>query len=415
MVTIQRWSAIVQNKMCNRIAVIGIGYVGLPLLEAFGTNEQNEVFGYDVSEERVSQVRSQLTSLGKHYMVTNSLKDIASANIYIITVPTPTDQQNKPDLTCLLDACKAVGSVLSYSDIVIFESTVYPTMTEDVCIPLIEKSTGLCAGLDFYFGYSPERINIGDPDHTINNTIKIVAGCDMNTTERIASIYESIKGLRVHRAVSIKVAEAAKLMENTQRDILIAFANEYSEFCDKIGISIEDVIATASSKWNFAQVYPGLVGGHCISVDPYYLLEKARNIEISLPLVMQARMVNEGKASKVAQRLIDELWKRGVSESKQKVLILGFAYKKNCSDIRNTKVACLARELENRGCIVHIHDPLVDRSIVEKEYGIKVVDKSEIQSYRYQAILVAVHHDQFQDIPHYIGRSTITIEIEQLL
>ena len=405
----------VQNRMCNKIAVIGIGYVGLPLLEALGANEQNEVFGFDISKERVSQVRSELASLGKHYMVTSRLSDIASANVYIITVPTPTDQQNKPDLTCLLDACKAVASVLSHRDVVIFESTVYPTMTEDVCIPLIEKSSGLCAGLDFYFGYSPERINIGDPDHTLNNTIKIVAGCDSNTTERIATIYESIKGLRVDRAVSIKVAEAAKLMENTQRDILIAFANEYSEFCAKIGSSIEDVIATASSKWNFAQVYPGLVGGHCISIDPYYLLKKAADIGISLPLVMQARRVNEDKASKVAQRLVDELRKRGFSESKQQVLILGFAYKKNCSDIRNTKVACLARELENRGCVVHIYDPLVDRAAAEKKYGISMVDKAEIQAYRYQALLVAVHHDQFKDMTLDIGLHTITIEIEQLL
>lgn len=260
-------------------------------------------------------------------------------------------------------------------------------------------------------------MNVGDLEHTITNTIKVVAGCDDVTTEKIAEIYESIPNLIVEKAKSIKVAEAAKLMENTQRDILIAFANEYAEFCSKIGISIYDVIKAASTKWNFARVYPGLVGGHCIGVDSYYLLKKANDLGISLPLVTQARNINDNMASKVARRLIDEINITDKCDTKPVILILGFSYKKNCADIRNTKVADLVFELESRGCDVHIYDPLVDKNDVEYQYKVKMMTIDELVKIRYDAVLEAVHHDIFNDISLHteLRNCSIIYKIDQLL
>ena len=403
--------------MHNRIAVIGIGYVGFPLLKALGTNDKNSVIGYDISKSRVGQVRHELVLAGKTNIVTTEIGDIQSANIYIITVPTPTDKNNKPDISCLIEACKTVASVINKGDLIIIESTVYPSMTEDVCIPIIESFSGLKSILDFRFGYSPERMNVGDLEHTITNTTKVVAGCDEVTTEKIAEIYESIPNLIVEKAKSIKVAEAAKLMENTQRDILITFANEYAEFCSKIGISIYDVIKAASTKWNFARVYPGLVGGHCIGVDSYYLLKKANDLGISLPLVTQARNINDNMASKVARRLIDEINITDKCDTKPVILILGFSYKKNCADIRNTKVADLVFELESRGCDVHIYDPLVDKNDVEYQYKVKMMTIDELVKIRYDAVLEAVHHDIFNDISLHteLRNCSIIYKIDQLL
>lgn len=403
--------------MHNRIAIIGIGYVGFPLLKALETNDKNSVIGYDISKSRVMQVKHELVLAGKTNIVTTEIGDIQSANIYIITVPTPTDKNNKPDISCLIDACKTVASVINKGDLIIFESTVYPSMTEDVCIPIIESLSELKSIFDFRFGYSPERMNVGDLEHTITNTIKVVAGCDDMTTEKIAKIYESIPNLIVEKATSIKVAEAAKLMENTQRDILIAFANEYADFCSKIGISIHDVIKAASTKWNFAKVYPGLVGGHCIGVDSYYLLKKANDLGISLPLVTQARNINENMASKVARRLVNKINTTDKCDTKPVILILGFSYKKNCGDIRNTKVADLVYELENRGCQVYIYDPVVDKNEVEYLYKVKMTTIDELVKIRYHAVLEAVHHDIFNDILLHteLRNCSIIYKIDQLL
>lgn len=384
--------------MQNRIAIIGIGYVGLPLLEAFGTNKSNTVLGYDISEDRVIQVRHILDKEGKNFQVTTNPKDLLSANVYIITVPTPIDANYKPDITCLKEACQIVASAIKSNDMVVFESTVYPGMTEDVCIPIIEALSGLRAGADFCYGYSPERINVGDSCHNISNTTKIVAGCDVTTTENIAEIYGSIPNLKVEKVASIKVAEAAKLMENTQRDILIAFANEYAEFCSKVGISIYDVINAASTKWNFAQVYPGLVGGHCIGVDPYYLLQKSEDLGVSMPLVSQARHINEAKASKVAKRFVERIRSLEKENAIMTILILGFSYKKNCADIRNTKVVDLVRGLECYGYHVYVCDPLVDKVQTEKQYNIQMITVEELVNTAYQAVLEVVHHDIFDNM-----------------
>lgn len=400
--------------MHNRIAIIGIGYVGLPLLKAFGSNQNNFVIGYDISDDRVFRVRHELETEGKCLKVTANIADLSSVNVYVITVPTPIDESNNPDISCLRNACKTVASIIKKDDIVIFESTVYPGMTEEICIPLIESASKLQAASDFFFGYSPERINVGDTSHDIYNTIKIVAGCDTKTTDIIADIYETIPDLKIEKVSSIKVAEAAKLMENTQRDILIAFANEYAEFCSKVGISIYDVINAASTKWNFANVYPGLVGGHCIAVDPYYLLRKGADLGVSLPLVAQARSVNEAKPSKVALRFVDKLRNIETVKTIQAILILGLSYKKNCSDIRNTKVVQLVRELERYGYQIYVCDPLVDRNIAEKQYKIQMVTTDELKNKKVQAVLEVVHHDIFKDM--FKGTfSCTTFNIEQFL
>lgn len=401
--------------MSNRIAIIGLGYVGLPLLEAFGANDNNSVIGFDISEGRVLKVRQAIADIKKDYAVTSNITDIASANIYIVTVPTPIDKDKKPDISCLTNACKSLASVIKKGDFVVFESTVYPTMTETVCIPIIETLSGLKAGVEFYFGYSPERINVGDPEHTLNKTVKVVAGCNDIVTEKIAELYKTIEGLRIKKAVSIKVAEAAKLMENTQRDILIAFANEYSEFCRKIGIKIDDVIDAASSKWNFADVYPGLVGGHCIGVDPYYLLQKASKIGIQMPLVTSARMVNVKKVSQVALRIVERLHSLRISSAKYKILILGFAYKKNNNDVRNTKVADLIMELEKNNCSVQVYDPLVNSDTVKDMYGIHMVSMNEISENRYHAIIEAVPHDVFKNFQMEMKQPIKFMKIQDLL
>lgn len=399
----------------NKIAIIGVGYVGLPLMEAFSANKSNEIKGYDISTDRINNIRRRFASYNSHLFLTSNIDDIASSNIYIVTVPTPVNKNNKPNLSCLSSACKMLGNIVEKDDIVIFESTVYPTMTENYCIPIIEAGNKLQAGKDFLYGYSPERINIGDSEHTIRNSIKIVAGCDEQTTIKIADIYKSIPGLKVKTVASIKVAEAAKLMENTQRDILIAFANEFSDFCRKIDININDVIAAASTKWNFSQVYPGLVGGHCISVDPYYLLQKAYDIGVSLPLVSTARMVNENKASKVVNKFVEMLHNTDTSTENNKILIVGFSYKKNCADIRNTKVANLVKGVESYGYKVDVFDPLVNKRDAEKMYGIHFVTKEELTHYQYRGILEAVHHDVFQNLHFDDSISKIIFKIEQLL
>ena len=399
----------------NKIAVIGVGYVGLPLLEAFSANKSNEIKGYDISKDRINNIRHRFANSNTHLFLTSNIDDIASSNIYIVTVPTPVDKNNKPNLSCLSSVCKMLGNIVKKDDIVIFESTVYPTMTENYCIPIIEAGTKLQAGKDFLYGYSPERINIGDSEHTIRNSIKIIAGCDEQTTIKIADIYKSIPGLKVKTVASIKVAEATKLMENTQRDILIAFANEYSEFCAKMNININDVIEAASTKWNFSQVYPGLVGGHCISVDPYYLLQKACDIGISLPLVSTARMVNENKVSKVVNKFVERLRNVDASTENNKILIIGFSYKKNCADIRNTKVANLVKGFEDYGYKVDVYDPLVNKRAAEKIYGIHFVTKEELTHHQYEGILEAVHHDAFQNLHFDDSISKLIFKIEQLL
>lgn len=399
----------------NKIAIIGVGYVGLPLLEAFSANKNNEVRGYDISDERINNVRQEFVNSDKHIFLTSNVDDITSSNIYIVTVPTPIDKNNKPDLTCLSDACSMLSHIVKKKDVVIFESTVYPTMTENFCIPIIEAKTKIQAGKDFLYGYSPERINIGDPKHTIRNSIKIVAGCNEQATIKIADIYKSIPGLKVETVASIRVAEAAKLMENTQRDLLIAFANEYSEFCSQIGINIDDVIAAASTKWNFSKVYPGLVGGHCISVDPYYLLQKAHNIGLSLPLVSMARNVNENKVIKVVEQFVKRLQNLDTPTENKKILILGFSYKKNCADIRNTKIANLVKGIEDYGYDVDVYDPLVNKYAAEKMYGIRLVTKKEFTHCQYIGILEAVHHDVFQNMNIDNSISNYYLKIEQLL
>lgn len=398
-----------------KIAIIGVGYVGLPLLEAFNINKHNKVRGYDISEERINTVRQKLVNSDIRLLLTSNINEIASSNVYIVTVPTPIDKHDRPDVTCLSDVCSKLGDIVKENDIIIFESTVYPTMTEDYCIPMIEAKTKLQAGKNFFYGYSPERVNVGDSKHTLTKTIKIVAGCDEQTTKKIANNYKTIPGLKVETVANIKVAEAAKLMENTQRDILIAFANEYSDFCTQIGVDINDVIAAAATKWNYSQVYPGLVGGHCISVDPYYLLQKASDIGMALPLVSMARKVNENKVSKVVDRFLKRLRDLDATTENKKILIIGFAYKKNSADIRNTKVANIVKELTTHGYKVDVYDPLVNKNAAEEMYGIHLVTKEEYTHSHYIGILEAVPHDAFQNLNIDNSISNLTLKIEQLL
>lgn len=347
-------------------------------------------------------------------VVTSKLEDIAQCCIYIVTVPTPVDKNDKPDPSALCDACTKISHYIKKGDIVVFESTIFPGATEELCVPILEENSNLRLG-EFKVGYSPERINFGDSIHQLHNTPKVISASDKKTLGILFKLYSSIIDENIIKASSIKVAEAAKMYENVQRDVLIGLANEYSEFCKIIGIDIHEVTKCSSSKWNFAMVLPGLVGGHCISVDPYYLLQKASDVGISLPIVSQARKTNEAKASYVALRFVKQIQNLSISDSRHKILILGFSYKKNCSDIRNTKVVKLVQEIEHYGFCVDVYDPLVDKVIVERSYGIHMLSGNEICCANYVAILEVVHHDIFVEFKMNDDGASNIFKIEQFL
>jgi UDP-N-acetyl-D-galactosamine dehydrogenase len=372
------------------IAVIGLGYVGWPLFTLISSKYKS--WGLDADTDKVESI---LFEQPKYKNVTSSWDDISKCNTFIVAVPTPINHKQNPDTSSLENVCKELVNIIKKGDLVIFESTVYPGATEEICVPLIEHGSGLVVNKNFYIGYSPERINVADSAHKLGNTAKIVSGSNEEALYYIANLYESIIDAPVVKASSIKVAEAAKMYENVQRDILIALANEYSDYCDKEGIDIFEVTKCASTKWNFSNVLPGLVGGHCIGVDPYYLLHRAEKLGIKTPLVQCGRLINETKASIVVSK-ITEYISVHLNEN-PKVLLLGFAYKSNTDDIRNTKVAEVYNRLKSQYSVVECYDPFVNTEVVNKEYGINLFTTMPDISH-YDLVIRMVNHNTFMNI-----------------
>ncbi len=390
-----------------RVGVIGLGYVGLPLARLFST--KYPTVGYDISEARVKElnaghdsrleVSDQLLSeaLTKYKLkCTSEIENLKDCNFYVVAVPTPIDDKMHPDLNPLLSASKIIGKVISEGDIVVFESTVYPGVTEDECMPVIEKESGLTYNKDFFGGYSPERINPGDRLHTVERIKKVTSGSTPAVADLVDDVYNSVLVNGTYKAPSIKVAEASKVIENAQRDVNIAFFNELAKIFNAIGIDTQEVINAAASKWNFIKLQPGLVGGHCISVDPYYLIQKAKDVDIVAGLLTTARNINESMGPYVTSKTIDLMNRKGVMVKDSKVLLLGVTFKENCPDIRNTKVLSIYNTLKEYTDNITIVDHWADPSLVEKEFGIKLSTESlEDMKGRFDAVIMAVAHCQF--------------------
>ena len=390
----------------TKIAVIGLGYVGLPVAIAFA--EKYRVTGYDINKQRVADLNeyndatlevseeSLQKTLIKNLKITNKIKEIKQSNVYIVTVPTPIKKDKSPDLTPLLSASKEVGKVLSKGDIVIYESTVYPGCTEEVCVPVLEKFSDLNYNIDFYCGYSPERINPGDKQHTIKKIIKVTSGSTPEIANRIDDLYSSIIEAGTHKAPSIKVAEAAKVIENAQRDINIAFVNELAKIFAIMDVDTTEVLNAASTKWNFLNFRPGLVGGHCIGVDPYYLADKSQKMGYTPKIILAGREVNDSMGLHVVNEVSGLLSKAYKSLDNKNILILGLTFKENCPDYRNTKVMDIINILKTRKFNVDVFDPWVDKKDFKKNYNQDVY--SEVPQKKYNAVILAVAHDVFKEI-----------------
>ena len=384
------------------IALVGLGYVGLPIALAFA--KKAKVIGYEINPERLSLLRQSLDPsrelpseafLGTDICFTDDPQTLARARFYIVAVPTPVDSFNKPDLSALLSATEQVGRVLKKGDYVVYESTVYPGCTEEECQPILERLSGLHCGQDFKIGYSPERINPGDKVHTMENTVKIVSGCDAEALDTIAQVYELVIHAGVHRAPSLKVAEAAKVIENTQRDVNIALMNELSIIFGRMGINTYDVLEAAGTKWNFLNFTPGLVGGHCIGVDPYYLVHKAHALKYHTQLISAGRYVNDTMGNYLAKKLVKRIIATGVNILETKVLVMGATYKEDVSDIRNSRAMDIVRELQDYGIQVTLIDPYADPKEVEEAYNINL---SQAPQGRYEAIVLAVPHSPYTQL-----------------
>ncbi len=384
-----------------KIAVIGLGYVGLPIALAFA--KRAKVIGFDINEERVSMMKKGIdpsNELSKEefrdadIVFTHKLEDLKKARFFIIAVPTPIDEHNLPDLKPLIGASTTVGKALKKGDYVVYESTVYPGCTEEDCIPVLEKESGLKFRKDFKVGYSPERINPGDREHTITKILKVVSGCDDESLDTISKVYEIIVEPGTHKASSIKVAEAAKIIENTQRDVNIALMNELSIIFSRIGINTYDVLEAAGTKWNFLKFFPGLVGGHCIGVDPYYLTYKAEELGYHAKVINSGRYVNDSMGGYVAKNCVKKIIAAGKNISKAKVLVMGATFKEDVSDIRNSKVADIIKELKSYGVKVEVVDPHADSSELKHEYGFGL---SKIGK-KYDGIVVAVSHKEYKSL-----------------
>jgi UDP-N-acetyl-D-galactosamine dehydrogenase len=389
-----------------KLAIIGLGYVGLPLAVEFGL--KRSVVGFDININRIDDLklgidRTNETSAAellaaKNLTFTNKKEDLQTCNCFIVTVPTPIDQFKRPDLTPLIKASETLGKVLKHGDIVIYESTVYPGCTEEDCVPVLEKYSGLKFNRDFYCGYSPERINPGDKEHRVTTIKKVTSGSTVETANLVDELYNEIIIAGTHKAESIKVAEAAKVIENTQRDLNIALINELAVIFNKLGIDTEAVLKAAGTKWNFLPFRPGLVGGHCIGVDPYYLTHKAQSINYHPEIILAGRRLNDGMGTYVVTQLVKAMTKRGISASGARVLIMGLAFKENCPDIRNTRVVDIVSELKDHNCEVDIYDPWVSQEDAEHEYGITTI--TELHHDKYDAIVLAVAHQQFKEMGH---------------
>lgn len=385
-----------------KLAVVGLGYVGLPL--ALALAKKLSVIGFDINEGRIAKMREGIDPSKElehsafedaDIEFTSSLDKLKEASFFIVAVPTPIDSHNQPDLTPVLSASRSVGQCLKKGDYVVYESTVYPGCTEEDCIPVLEEVSGLKFRTDFKVGYSPERINPGEKVHTLPNTIKIVSGCDSEALEQIAKVYELVVKPGVHRAPNMKVAEAAKIIENTQRDVNIALMNELSIIFSRIGINTYDVLEAAGTKWNFLKFYPGLVGGHCIGVDPYYLVYKANELNYHSQIISAGRFINDSMGRYIAKSLVKKLIGMGKAILGARILVMGLTFKENVSDIRNTKVLDIIDELKDFGTEVDVVDPYADPEDVKRMYGITLSEKPKGN---YDAVVVAVGHDAYKDL-----------------
>lgn len=386
-----------------KICVIGLGYVGLPLARLFSTKYYT--IGFDLNQTRVDalnnghdvtlEVSDEMlqNAIKSGFRCTTSLKDISDCNVYIVAVPTPVDENNRPDLKPLIGASTTVGKVISKGDVVIYESTVYPGVTEEDCLPVVEKVSGLKFNVDFFAGYSPERINPGDKEHTVEKIKKVTSGSTPEVADFVDNLYNSVLTNGTHKAPSIKVAEASKIIENSQRDVNIAFMNELAKIFNAMDIDTRDVIEAASSKWNFVKLSPGLVGGHCISVDPYYLIQKAQVYGVLPRIMFSARRLNDGMGAYVANQTIKCMNKKGIIVKDAKILILGVTFKENCPDIRNTKIVDIYHTLEEYSHNIIIYDPWANTEEVKCEYGLDIVNK--LPDEKFDAVIMAVAHKDF--------------------
>ncbi|KYG81151.1 nucleotide sugar dehydrogenase [Roseivirga echinicomitans] len=416
----------------NRIAIIGLGYVGLPLAVAFA--EKYKVFGFDINQSRIEElnnghdrtleVENDLLSsvlVKQHAEVglfnTNKLEDIKDCNIFIVTVPTPIDDDQNPDLTPLIKASETVSTVLKKGDIVIYESTVYPGATEEDCVPVLEKKSGLKFNVDFYCGYSPERINPGDKEHTVKKILKVTSGSTPEIAETVDQLYKSVITAGTYKAASIKVAEAAKVIENSQRDINIAFVNELAMIFNKMGIDTVDVLEAAGTKWNFLPFRPGLVGGHCIGVDPYYLAQKAKKAGYYPQILLAGRRLNNSIGPYVGSQVVKLLMKKGKVIKDSKVLVLGITFKENCPDIRNSRVIDIIQELREFDVNVDVFDPWAEPKEVKHEYGLDLVSESDFDMKSYDGIVLAVAHNEFLSMmrPENVDPDAVIYDVKSFL
>ncbi|MCJ0971245.1 nucleotide sugar dehydrogenase [Mammaliicoccus sciuri] len=386
--------------MNRKIAVVGLGYVGLPVAVAFG--KQQEVVGFDINEKRINELKSGYDRTNEvldedlaksNIKFTNQIEDLSKADFIIVAVPTPINKNNQPDLTPLIKASETVGKALTKDTIVVYESTVYPGATEEDCVPVLEKFSNLKNGKDFFVGYSPERINPGDKVHTFETITKVVSGQTPEVLDIVAEVYSLVVKAGVHKASSIKVAEAAKVIENTQRDVNIALMNEIAIIFDKVGIDTNEVLEASGTKWNFLKFKPGLVGGHCIGVDPYYLTHKAQELGHHPEVILAGRRINDNMSKHVASNIIKELLKKGIEVQGMTINLLGLTFKENCPDLRNTKVIDIVRELQDYGMIVNVNDVEADKETAKKLYDIDLKEKNELS--KTNALIFAVPHNDY--------------------
>jgi len=392
------------NDLKMKIAIIGLGYVGLPLAVEFG--KKMEVVGFDINKPRIAELQSGKDSTlevneddlreATRLNYTANPEDVRDCNIYIVTVPTPIDDHKRPDLTPLQKSSEIVGKLLNKGDIIIYESTVYPGATEEVCVPILEQNSGMTFNQDFYCGYSPERINPGDKEHCVSTIIKVTSGSTPEIADKVDALYQTIITAGTHKTNSIKVAEAAKVIENTQRDVNIALINELALIFNCLEIDTEEVLKAAGSKWNFLPFRPGLVGGHCIGVDPYYLTHKAIEVGYHPEMILAGRRLNDNMGNYVADQVSKLMTKKCIHVVDSKILIMGLTFKENCPDIRNTRVVDLVAEFESFNCHVDVYDPWVDKQEAEEEYGITPIEEPLTGSY--DAVILAVAHDEFKEL-----------------
>ncbi|MEB6341988.1 nucleotide sugar dehydrogenase [Mammaliicoccus sciuri] len=388
--------------MKRKIAVVGLGYVGLPVAVAFG--KQQQVIGFDINEQRINELVDGFDRTNEvldedlkksDIKFTNQIEDLSKADFIIVAVPTPINKNNQPDLTPLIKASETVGKALTKDTIVVYESTVYPGATEEDCVPVLEKFSNLKNGKDFFVGYSPERINPGDKVHTFETITKVVSGQTPEVLDIVAEVYSLVVKAGVHKASSIKVAEAAKVIENTQRDVNIALMNEIAIIFDKVGIDTNEVLEASGTKWNFLKFKPGLVGGHCIGVDPYYLTHKAQELGHHPEVILAGRRINDNMSKHVASNIIKELLKKGIEVQGMTINLLGLTFKENCPDLRNTKVVDIVSELEDYGMIVNVNDVQADKETAKKLYDIDLKEKNELS--KTNALIFAVPHSEYID------------------